>query len=180
MINEVFFNADSVREVTFGLAFTLFAFYIGRGSGRRREREAKRAFIRQLISLQSAVNFVANESDDSWRSERADVRIVFLPFEGLMNNVAEAAADGDVSSGNDHLEGALKAYQEAFTAFIGKRGEATYKAKAYRQLNDEMVDALAAVINTFEWRVRWGFVSKLDKLKFQQRGFLGTASLLSR
>ena len=179
MIEEIFFTMDAVREIFFGAVFTVLAFLVGRESGARRQRMARRSFMKQLISLQTAVNSTANETK-FWTDGEVDTEAVFSPFISLMAIILQTAGDNDVSHGNYELEAALAEYERAFNAFIEKRAEAKYQAKTYRDLNDQMVEALIGVAKTFDWRVRWGLMSGLNKLKFGKKGFLAGVSMFSQ
>ncbi len=166
VFEQIFLSADAVRDLVFGLFFTLVAFYIGQQSGKRRERQIQRGFVRQLVSIQSAIHDLAND-DAFWTTDtdKSKVRVVFRPLSNLLTSVNSAAGDADVAANVENLGVALRVYKNSFDNFVDSWEGYQRRAKGYRELNDEMVEALILVVKKFDWRVRWGFVKQLRDMK---------------
>lgn len=165
-MTELFLNLESLRELVFGLIFTLIAFWIGRESANKLKREKQRSFLRQLIALQTAISNLANK-DEFWKSsvDKSQADTIFSPLMLLMNSINAAAGDADIAADIPDLKNSIHAYESSFNEFIAAWSDYERRAKGYKQRNDEVLDALIAITRQFDWRVRWGLVQPLQKMK---------------
>ena len=167
LFHSLFVSTDAVREVIFGLIFTLVAFYIGRESGRRRERQLQRNFLHQLVQLQGSIHDLAN-NDAFWVGNdfrRSDLEIVFLPLDTLMRGYQVAAGNSDIADRLNILPGKMDKYEATYVDFKNKWLDAERRGKSYRSANNEMINALQGVLDCFSWFVRWGFSGQLKAMK---------------